>query len=72
MTNDELHRTMADLLREQQRNRNRMKEARAEMLRLAVEDLGMDQKEAIQANLETFFDGYLVGRGVYQSWREEA
>jgi len=31
----------------------------------------MDQREAIQANLETFFDGYLVGRGVYQSWREE-
>jgi len=71
MFNDELHKVMADLLREQQRNRNASKATRAEMLRIAVDELGMDQREAIQANLETFFDGYLVGRGVYQSWREE-
>lgn len=41
-----------------------------EMLRVAVEEIGMDQDFALQANIEVFLDGYLVGQGMMQSWRK--
>lgn len=65
MTNLEI----AGLLREYALAKNKTKEVRAEMMRVAVEELGLEQKEAQQANLETFLDGYLVGQGMMQSWR---
>ena len=43
------------------------KDARAlrrELLKVAVEELGMEQSEALQANLEVFTDGYLFAVGV--------
>jgi len=60
---------IAGLLRDYQQAKNKTKELRAEMMRVAVDELGMEQKEAQQANLETFLDGYLVGQGMQQSWR---
>ena len=60
MTN--LNKEISDTLKNYQRAKNAVKDLRVEMLRLAVEGLGMDQKDAQQANLEVFFDGYLIGQ----------
>ena len=46
------------------------RDLRVEMLRVAVKELGMEQNEALHANLEVFLDGYLVGQGVVQAWRK--
>lgn len=54
------------LLHFQQMKKN-TRELRSEMLRVAVEELGMGQSDALQANLEVFLDGYLVGQGIIQS-----
>ena len=43
---------------------------RVKMLQVAINELGMEQNEALQANLEVFLDGYLVGQGMMQSWRK--
>jgi len=56
------------LLRHFQQTKTNVRDFRVEMLRVAVEDLGMEQNEALQANLEVFLDGYLVGQGMMQSW----
>jgi hypothetical protein len=40
------------------------------MLRIAIEELGMDQRDAMNIDIATFLDGYLVGRGMQQSWRD--
>lgn len=61
---------IAGLLRHCQQMKKSTRELRVEMLRVAVEDLGIDQSEALQANLEVFLDGYLVGQGVIQPWRK--
>jgi len=68
-------RTMANyqissLLRHCQQARNNARGFRLELLKVAVEELGMEQDEALQANLEVFIDGYLVGQGMMQSWRK--
>lgn len=60
------------LLIEYRAAKNKAKELRTEMLRVAVQELGMDQKEALQVNLIDFLDGYLVGQGMQQSWRDIA
>lgn len=65
MTNADI----AGLLREYAQAKERVRELRAEMMRLAVEELGMDQSEAMKVDLPAFLDGYLVGQGVQQSWR---
>ena len=62
---------IADLLAEHRRLRVAAKENRSEMLRVAVEIVGLGQQEALQMNLETFLDGYLIGQGVSQ-WRRGA
>lgn len=43
---------------------------RVKMLKVAIDELGVEQNEALQANLEVFLDGYLVGQGMMQSWRK--
>lgn len=57
------------LLRHYQKTKNNLRKLRVEMLKVAVKELGMEQDEALQANLEVFLDGYLVGQGMMQSWR---
>ena len=37
---------------------------------ITVEHLGVDQREAMQMNLEPLFDGFLIGQGVMQKWRQ--
>lgn len=62
---------LADLLREYTRSRNTTKEIKADMLRIAVEGCGISQKDAMQTDLPSFIDGFLVAHGVTQSWRSE-
>jgi hypothetical protein len=52
--------------------KQRAKNLRTELVRIAVEEMGMDQKEAKEMNMETFLDGYLIGQGMMQSWRNIA
>ena len=65
-----MNKRIADLLAEHRRLKTAAKDNRREMLAVAVEQLGVDQKEAMQLNLEVFLDGYLVGQGVQQAWRD--
>jgi hypothetical protein len=58
------------LLRHNQKTKNDSRALRLELLRVAVEELGMEQSDALQANLEVFIDGYLLGQGMMQSWRK--
>ena len=64
-----LNKRIADLLAEHRRLKAEAKNNRREMMEVAVEHLGIEQKEALQMNLEPLLDGYLVGQGVHQSWR---
>jgi hypothetical protein len=66
LTNTEI----AGLLADYRRTRALMKELKGEMMRVAVEQLGMDQKEAKDHQIDDFLDGYLVGQGVQQAWRK--
>ena len=61
---------ISGLVRHCQQTKKNARNLRAEMLRIVVEELGMEQSEALQANLEVFLDGYLVGQGMMQSWRK--
>jgi hypothetical protein len=65
MTNKE----MVDLLREYTRAKTLAKELRIKML-VAVVELGVSQKEAYNIDVTAFLDGYLVGQGIQQSWRD--
>jgi len=60
---------ISDLLRDYYRCKTNIKQIREEMIKLAVEELGMDQKEAINCDIAMFLNGYLVGCGMQQSWR---
>lgn len=66
MTNGEI----ANLMCEIRRNKKRTQELRGELLRVAVEELGVEQEHAKKMNLEVFVDGFLIGRGMQQSWRD--
>lgn len=55
---------ISGLLRRSQQTKQNARELRAELLRVAVDELGVEQGAALQSNLEIFFDGYLVGQGV--------
>lgn len=55
---------IADLLRSHSRAKEKTREAKAELLRVAVEQLGIDQKYALSINIENFLDGYLTGKGM--------
>lgn len=50
-------------LHEYYETRNRMKEIRANLLRIAVE-CGADQQDAMKSNVAEYLDGYLAGAGV--------
>lgn len=65
-----LNKRVADLLAEHRRIKEEQKALRGRMLEVAVEHLGIDQREAMQMNLEPLFDGYLIGQGVMQKWRQ--
>ena len=65
MNNNEI----ANLLRDYREAKNEVRELRTEMVRVAVDQLGMDQHETMKRDIETFLDGYLVGQGVMQYWR---
>ena len=65
-----LNKRVADLLAEHRRIKEEQKALRGRMLEVAVEHLGVDQREAMQMNLEPLFDGYLIGQGVMQKWRK--
>lgn len=65
-----LNKRVADILAEHRRMKEEQKALRGRMLEVAVEHLGVDQREAMQMNLETLFDGYLIGQGVMQKWRQ--
>ncbi len=65
MTNKE----MVDLLRDYTRAKTLASELRIKML-VAVVELGVSQKEAYNMDVTVFLDGYLVGQGVKQSWRD--
>lgn len=60
---------IADMLAEHRRMKNLVKQIRAEMIELAVNEFGMEQQDAINMDLAAFFDGYLVAKGMQQSWR---
>lgn len=60
------------LLRHFQQTKKEVRNLHVDMLRVAVDELGMEQNEALQANLEVFLDGYLVGQGMMQSWRKRS
>ena len=64
-----LNEEIADMLCDNHRAKIDMKEIKAKMIRFVVEDLGMDQQDATQVDIMSFLDGYLVGRGMQQSWR---
>lgn len=66
MTNVEI----TGLLVEYRAAKNRAKELKAKMVECAVTDIGVNQKEATQCDIETFLDGYLFGQGVMQSYRK--
>lgn len=59
-----VHDRISDLLNNCREAQSRARNYRVEMLKVAVQELGMAQVEAIQANLEVFFDGYLIGKAV--------
>lgn len=65
-----LNKRVADLLAEHRRMKEEQKALRTRMLEVAVEHLGVDQREAMQMNLEPLFDGFLIGQGVMQKWRQ--
>ena len=65
-----LNKRVADLLAEHRRMKEEQKALRGRMLEVAVEHLDVDQKEAMQMNLEPLFDGFLLGQGVMQKWRQ--
>ncbi len=65
MTNKE----MVDLLRDYTRAKKLAGELRIKMI-VAVVELGVSQKEAYNMDVTIFLDGYLVGQGEMQSWRD--
>jgi hypothetical protein len=65
---------IADLLGDYRDARERGKILRAEMIRAAVEVAGIPQEQAqkMADKIDVFLDGYLVGQGIKQRWRDAA
>ena len=60
---------IAAILHKHQANKEEARVLKVELMRIAVEELGMEQEEAKRTDLVTFLDGYLVGKGFMQTWR---
>lgn len=64
-----LNEEIADMLCDYRRAKRDMKEIQTKMIRFVVDDLGMDQQDTTKLDIAAFLDGYLIGRGMQQSWR---
>jgi hypothetical protein len=65
-----LNEEIADLLADLRRAKYEVKDIRQHLVKFAVEEIGLEQQEASQMDIAVFLDGYLVGRGMYQSSRQ--
>jgi hypothetical protein len=65
---------IADLLAEWRDNKERQRVLRDEMARVAVEVLKLPQDEVTKrvSDLPAMLDGYLIGQGMRQKWRDAA
>lgn len=63
---------IADLLGEWRESKERQRVLRDEMVKVAVEVLKLPQSDAVKADLPTLLDGYLIGQGKRQKWRDAA
>lgn len=65
---------IADLLGEWRDNKERQRVLRDEMARVAVEVLKLPQDEISKriADIPALLDGYLIGQGKRQKWRNAA
>lgn len=65
---------IADLLGEFRDLKERQKVLRDEMAKAAVEVMGLPQDEVVKRanDLPALLDGYLVGQGMRQRWRDAA
>ena len=65
---------IADLLAEYRDNRERQRILKDEMVRVAVEVLGLPQDEMVKKadRIDMLLDGYLIGQGMRQEWRKSA
>jgi hypothetical protein len=63
---------IANLIAEYREAKARQQLIREEMVRVAVEVLGLPQEEAIKKSdrMESILDGYLIGQGMRQEWRK--
>jgi hypothetical protein len=66
MTNNEI----GVMLREYQQAKILVKKRRVELMRVAVDMFGMSQSDAQSLDVAMFLDGYLVGQGMKQDWRD--
>ena len=65
---------IADLLGEWRENKERQRVLRDEMAKIAVEVLGLpqDQVHKHMGDIPALLDGYLIGQGKRQKWRDAA
>ena len=62
---------IADILADYREAKDRQRVAREDMVRVAVEILGLPQEEAVKADLYALLDGYLIGQGMTKAYRQE-
>lgn len=67
--NNKTNLLIADLLRDHQRAKNEIRAIKSELISIAVDELGIDQKFSKEVDILAFMDGYLVAQGVCQSWK---
>jgi len=65
------NRELVKLLHEYADAKKKVKEIRVELVKVVVQDIGMEQKEAHAMDIETFLNGYLIGQDVKESWRKK-
>ena len=65
-----LNEEISDLLAELRRTKYEVKDIKLQLVKFAVEEIGIEQQEASQMDIAVFIDGYLVGRGMHQSRRQ--
>ena len=60
---------IADLLADFRHSKEMQREIRAELVRVAVEVLGIPQAEAVKSDVYAMLDGYLIAQGMRQEYR---